>query len=106
MTEFLVLLKVSPGKIVNTLDALRKLPRTPIDGVDMCYTMNIFGTWDVGIWFDAQDTARAIDFVHKKIKRITGVDDVYTLPTFPHGGIMPAVIHNPGEPSKTEEPKK
>lgn len=85
MTEFLVLLKLSPGKLVEAIDTLRKLPTKPIHGVDLCYTMNIFGTWDVGVWFDAENTAQAIDFVHNKIKDIPGVNDTYTVPTFPHG---------------------
>ena len=102
MTDFLVLLKISAGKIVDTMDALRKVPRSPMEGVDLAYTMNIFGTWDVGLWFNAENTAQAIDFVHKKIKEIPGVDDVYTLPTFPHGGELPAPHPNPVQLKKTE----
>ncbi|UCE95329.1 MAG: hypothetical protein JSV51_06245 [Candidatus Bathyarchaeota archaeon] len=85
MTEFLVLLKLHPGKLVEAIDSLRKLPTKPSSGVDLCYTMNIFGTWDVGVWFDAENTSQAIDFVHNKIKDIPGVNDTYTVPTFPHG---------------------
>ncbi len=102
MTDFLVLLKISSGKIVDTMDALRKVPRSPLDGVDLAYTMNIFGTWDVGLWFNAENTAQAIDFVHKRIKKIPGVVDVYTLPTFPHRGELPRESNNPEEPKKTE----
>lgn len=104
MTEFLVLLKLNPGKIVDTLEALRKIPRRPVEGVDLCYTMNIFGTWDVGVWFAAENTAQALDFVHSKIKGISGVRDVYTLPTFPHGGEM-LLRPNPQGPSKKPETK-
>ena len=85
MTEYLVLLKLNPGKIVDSIDSLRNLPDKPSPGVDLCYTMNIFGSWDVGVWIDAENTSQAIDFVQKKLKGISGVNDVYALPTFPHG---------------------
>ncbi len=85
MTEYLVLLKLNPGKIVESIDALRNLPDKPSPGVDLMYTMNIFGSWDVGVWIDAENTTQAIDFVQRKLKGLSGVNDVYALPTFPHG---------------------
>ncbi len=85
MAEYLVLLKLDPGKVVDAINALRKLPDKPVSGVDLCYTMNIFGAWDVGVWIDAEDSNQALEFVHKKIKEISGVADIYTVPTFPHG---------------------
>jgi len=72
----------------EAIGAVRNLPETPISGVDLCYTMNIFGSWDLGVWIDAENTAQAQEFVQKKIKDISGVADVYTLPTFPHGSGM------------------
>jgi len=84
VTEYLVLLKLNPAKIINTLDALRDLPEKPGPGVDLHYMMNVFGTWDVAMWFDAENSAKAVDFVHKKIGQISGVVDVYTVPTFPN----------------------
>jgi hypothetical protein len=47
--------------------------------------MNIFGAWDVGVWINAEDSTQALEFVQKKVKDITGVTEVYTVPTFPHG---------------------
>ena len=47
--------------------------------------MNIFGAWDVGIWINAENSSEVIDFVQKKVKNLSGVTDVYTVPTFPHG---------------------
>ena len=85
MTEFLVLLRLTPSKMQDAIGAVRSLPEKPISGVDLCYTMNIFGSWDLGVWIDAENTAQAIEFVQKKIKDISGIADVYTLPTFPHG---------------------
>ncbi len=84
MAEYLLLVKITPEKIIDVLTALRSLPGTPSEGVDLNYTMNIFGTWDVGIWFKANKTDEATAFVSKKIKDIAGVTEVHTVPTFPH----------------------
>jgi hypothetical protein len=89
VTDYLLLLKISPGKIIDVLNALRSLPDKPNSGVDLNYTMNIFGTWDVGLWFNADNASHALYFVHKRVKGINGVVDTYTVPTFPHGGASP-----------------
>jgi uncharacterized protein with GYD domain len=78
-------MKLNPGKIIDTLGAIRNLSEKPVSGVDLCYTMNIFGAWDVGIWINAEDSAQALEFVQKKVKDMNGVTEVYTVPTFPHG---------------------
>jgi hypothetical protein len=85
MPEYLVLMKLNPGKIVDTLGDIRKLDERPISGVDLCYSMNIFGAWDVGIWINAENSSEVLEFVQKKVKNLHGVTDVYTVPTFPHG---------------------
>jgi uncharacterized protein with GYD domain len=85
MSEYLILMKLNPGKIMDTLGALRQLNNKPVDGVDLCYTMNIFGAWDVGVWINAEDSTQALEFVQKKMKDMAGVTEVYTVPTFPHG---------------------
>jgi len=85
MPEYLVLMKLNPGKIVDTLSDIRKMEEKPISGVDLCYSMNIFGAWDVGIWINAENSSEVLEFVQKKVKNLNGVSDVYTVPTFPHG---------------------
>jgi hypothetical protein len=85
MPEYLVLLKLSPGKIIDAMNVLRSLPDQPISGVNLYYTMNIFGTWHVAIWVAARKPIQVVDFVHKRIKEISGVADVYTVLAFPHG---------------------
>jgi hypothetical protein len=85
LSDYLVLLKLNPGKITDALGAIRGLPDAPVPGVDVCYSMNIFGSWDVGLWIKAENSSQALEFVQKKIKDMTGVTDVYTVPTFPHG---------------------
>ena len=85
MTDYLVLMKLNPAKIMESLESIRNLSEKPVAGVDLCYTMNIFGAWDVGLWIDAKDSAQALEFVQKKVKDMNGVSEVYTVPTFPHG---------------------
>ena len=87
MNEYLVLLKLNPAKLIDTLSLIRNTPAMPIPGVDLCYTMNIFGAWDVGIWINAENSGQALDFVQKKVKDLVGVTEVYAVPTFPHGNI-------------------
>ncbi len=104
MAEYLSLLKLNPGKIVDAMDALRRLPDKPSSGVNLRYTMNIFGAWDVGVWFSAENTERAAEFVYKKIKEIPGVREMYTVPTFPNGKSVPKTSqrHEEENPEKTE----
>jgi hypothetical protein len=90
MPEYLVLMKLNPGKIVDTLGDIRKLDDKPISGVDLCYSMNLFGAWDVGMWINAEDSSEVLEFVQKKVKNLNGVTEVYTVPTFPHGNSIKA----------------
>jgi hypothetical protein len=85
MREYLVLLKLNPSKLIDTLGSLRQLSSSPIDGVDLCYIMNIFGVWDMGVWINAEGSAQVLEFVEKKVKNVAGITEVYTVPTFPHG---------------------
>jgi hypothetical protein len=84
MPEYLVLMKLNPGKIVDTLGDIRKIEANPVSDVDLCYNMNIFGAWDVGIWINAENSSEVLEFVQKKVKNLNGVTDVYTIPTVPY----------------------
>ena len=86
MTEYLVLLKLDKKKLLETIGALRNLPKKPSLGVDLEYTMNILGTWDVAVWFSADKSTHAMDFVTNKIGQIPGVVDAFPVATFPHIG--------------------
>jgi hypothetical protein len=105
MPEYLVLMKLNPGKIVDTLSHIRNLEDSPVSGVDLCYSMNIFGAWDVGIWINAENSSEVLEFVQKRIRRLNGVTDVYTIPTFPHGNtfLKRAKASTTSEPESTEE---
>ena len=84
MTQYLVLLKLSPAKITDTIKNLRSLPQKPSPGVDLQYVMNVFGTWDVAMWFDAEKSNQALEFIHEKLNQVPGVVDAYTVPAFPN----------------------
>jgi hypothetical protein len=88
MSEYLVLLKINPGRIVETLGAIRNLSNAPVPGVNLYYAMNIFGAWDVGIWVNAESSNQVLEFTQEKIRAMAGVAEVYTVPTFPHGNIV------------------
>ncbi len=103
MTEYMVLLKLNPGRIIDTLGAIRNLPTTPIPGVDLCYELNIFGAWDVGIWINAENSGQALEFVQNRVKDMTGVTEVYTIPTFPHAN---AIKSEEAEEVKAPEEQK
>jgi len=100
MNEYLVLLKLNPGKIVEALEAIRNLPNTPAAGVNLCYAMNIFGTWDVAIWVDAANSGQVLEFTQQKVRDMAGVTEVYTVPTFPHGNTPRS---NSGQGTKNQE---
>ena len=101
MSEYLVLLKLNPGKLIDTLGVIRSLPATPVPGVDICYALNIFGSWDVGIWINAENSGQALEFVNKKMRGLNGVTEVYTVPTFPHGAV--SKIGNVQETKNSED---
>ena len=84
MPEYLILLKVNPAKLAETLEAIRKMEQKPVEGVDLQYTINIFGSWDAGLWINAEENAQTLQFVQKKLKHLNGVTDIYPIPTFPH----------------------
>ena len=85
MPEYLVLLKVNPATLANTLEAIRKLAQKPVAGVEVEYSINIFGRWDAGLWVKADENTRTSQLVQKIRKELNGVTDIYPIPTFPHG---------------------
>jgi hypothetical protein len=66
MPEYLVLLKLTPAKLMETLGAIRNINENLVSGVDLLYNMNIFGSWDVDIWISAKENGQVLDFVQKK----------------------------------------
>jgi hypothetical protein len=103
MPEYLVLLKVNPAKLAETLTALRKMEVKTVSGVDLQYTVNIFGSWDAALWLSAEENAQTQQFVQKKLKNLNGVTDVYPIPTFPHENAKPKLEIKVIPQEKTEE---
>jgi uncharacterized protein with GYD domain len=83
-TEYFVLLKLSPKKILDSIKQLRNMPKNEIQGIENYYLMNVFGTWDVGVWFEAKNNTEALEFIHNKLKSVPGVTNSYVLPMFPN----------------------
>jgi len=86
MPEYLLLLRIDKSKLLETIDTLRNLPENPSSGVDLEYIMNIFGAWDVAVWFSSDKSTQAIEFISKKIGQIPGVVEAFPVATFPHVG--------------------
>ncbi|NIR88080.1 hypothetical protein GWO13_11280 [Candidatus Bathyarchaeota archaeon] len=86
MPEYLVLLRLNKTKLLETIDSLRNIPRNPSAGVKLDYTMNIFGTWHLAVWFSSDKSSDAVDFINKKIGQLPGVVDAFPVATFPHKG--------------------
>ncbi len=84
MTQYLVLLKLSPTRVIDIINDLRILPQKSSSGIDLQYVMNVFGTWDLAIWLDAEKSNQALDFIHKKLNNVPGVVDLYTVLAFPN----------------------
>jgi hypothetical protein len=103
MSEYLILLKLNPAKIMDTIGAIRSLPNTPVGGVDLNYSMNIFGAWDVGMWINAENSNQALEFVQDKVKNLTGVTEVYAVPTFPHGNAIKSQTSEETKPAAKDQ---
>lgn len=39
----------------------------------------------LGIWINPENRSEVLEFVQKRIRRLNGVTDVYTVPMFPQG---------------------
>ena len=85
MPEYLVLLKVNPAALAETLEAIRKMAQKPVAGVDLQYSINIFGRWDAGLWIKAEENTQTSELAQKIRKELNGVTDIYPIATFPHG---------------------
>ena len=77
---------IDKSKLLETINTLRNLPNKPYLGVDLEYVMNIFGSWDVAVWFSSDNSTQAIEFINKKIGQIPGVVQAFPVATFPHIG--------------------
>ena len=84
MPEYLVLLKLHSKSLRDAIGRLRKLPEKPRPGVRLCYTMGIFGDWDLGLLINTNNEDNALDFLNENIDEIPGVVRAYILSGSPH----------------------
>ena len=89
--------------MLDAIEELRRIPEKEIQGIDTYYTMNIFGAWDVGIWFNAENAKTALDFVHSTLRKVTGVVDSYVIPMFPQYETVTATPTKPEKAQKNQE---
>jgi DNA-binding Lrp family transcriptional regulator len=84
MPEYLVLLKLDSKSLRDAIRRLRSLPEKPRPGVKLCYTMDIFGDWDLGLLINTNNEDNALDFLNESIDEIPGVVRAYVLSGSPH----------------------
>ncbi|MCW3994681.1 MAG: Lrp/AsnC ligand binding domain-containing protein [Candidatus Bathyarchaeota archaeon] len=80
MQKYLVLVKLNPTKTESFFNKFSSMASTPIEGVNIYGSYNVFGNWDIAIWFEADSNDNAIHFVGEKIRSIEGVLDTHTMP--------------------------
>ncbi len=83
MQKYLVLIKLNPSNTQSFFDALNKLSDRPIEGVRINASYNVFGDWDIAVWFEADSNENALHFVGDKIRPMEGVMETHTMPTTP-----------------------
>ncbi len=84
MPEYLVLLKLDSKSLRDAIRRLRSLPEKPRPGVKLCYTMDIFGDWDLGLLINTNNEDNALDFLNESLDEIPGVVRAYVLSGSPH----------------------
>ena len=80
MQKYLVLIKLNPIKTESFFNSLSSMSRQPIEGVNVNASYNVFGNWDMAVWFEADSNDNAIHFVGEKIRSIDGVTETLTMP--------------------------
>ena len=78
--KYLVLIKLNPAKALASFNMLSNMSAQPMEGINMYGSYNIFGNWDMALWFEADSNESAVHFVGEKIRIIDGVVDTHTMP--------------------------
>ena len=76
----LVLIKLNPLKTNAFFDAFSTLSQNPMEGVSISGSYNVFGVWDIAIWFEADSNDNALHFVGDKIRAMDSVVETHTMP--------------------------
>jgi uncharacterized protein with GYD domain len=80
MQKYLVLVKLNPLKTNAFFNAFSNLSQNPMEGVNISGSYNVFGVWDIAIWFEADSNDNALHFVGDKIRAMDGVVETHTMP--------------------------
>ncbi len=80
MQKYLVLVKLDPMKTSSFFNSFTSMAQNPMNGVNINGSYNVFGNWDIAIWFEADSNDNALHFVGDKIRAIEGVVDTHTMP--------------------------
>lgn len=80
MQKYLVLIKLSPTSAESFFKSLNKMSEAPMEGVQINASYNVFGDWDIAIWFEADSNENALHFVGDKLRPISGVMETHTMP--------------------------
>jgi uncharacterized protein with GYD domain len=81
--RYLVLVKLNPSKTETFYNSLADISESPMEGVRLDASYNVFGEWDFAIWFEADNNDAAVRFVGEKIRSIEGVIESITMPATP-----------------------
>jgi uncharacterized protein with GYD domain len=80
MQKYLVLVKLSPTNAASFFKSLNNMSDAPMEGVRINASYNVFGDWDIAIWFEADSNENALHFVGDKLRPIQGVMETHTMP--------------------------
>ena len=79
--KYLVLIKLNPHKSEEFFNKIYSMHNDPVEGVRLINSFNLFGQWDIGIWFEAENNEKAVYFVGDQIRPVEGVIQTLTMPT-------------------------
>jgi len=52
----------------------------PMEGVRLSASYNVFGGWDIIVWFEADNNDDAVHFIGEKLRSVDGVIETLTMP--------------------------
>ena len=78
--KYLVLIKLNPSKTETFHNHLMRMSERPSEGVTLNAVYNVFGGWDVAVWFEADNNDKAAHFISEKLRSVDGVIETLTMP--------------------------
>jgi uncharacterized protein with GYD domain len=81
--KYLVLVKLNPSKTENFSNHLMRLSERPMEGVKLIASYNVFGGWDIAVWFEAHNNDDAVHFISETLRSVDGVIETLTMPATP-----------------------